>query len=185
MGPEEAERAPAQIEIVDYNPHWPRLFELEAARIRTALGSAVGVLEHVGSTSVPGLAAKPVIDIHLVVADSAGEGGYRTSLETAGYQLIIREPEWFQHRMFQGHDPAVNLHVFSNGCDEVKRALQFRDWLRVSLDDVVLYAETKRRLAKNSWTYVQDYADGKQEVIAEIMARAQDWALAGRKRAGD
>jgi GrpB-like predicted nucleotidyltransferase (UPF0157 family) len=177
--PLEPERAAGRIEVVDYDPVWPQLFQAEATRVRGALGAAALSVEHVGSTSVPGLAAKPVIDINLTVADSADEGAYAPALEAAGYRLAVREPEWFEHRMFKGADPAVNLHVFSAGCPELARMRLMRDWLRESLQDLALYAQTKRRLSAGDWAYVQDYADAKGEVVAEIMARAQAWA-AGR-----
>ncbi len=99
-----------------------------SARIRGALGERALRVEHAGSTAVPGLAAKPVIDIVLAVADSAAETEYARDLETAGYALTIREPEWLEHRMFTM--PGVNLHVFSDGCSEIGRMLAFRDWLR-------------------------------------------------------
>lgn len=112
---------------MNYDDDWPRLFEREAERIRGALGNHALQIEHVGSTSVPGLAAKPVIDIVLVVADSADESAYVPDLEVAGYVLRIREPDWFEHRLLKGPDTNVNLHVFSRGCSEVQVMLDFRD----------------------------------------------------------
>jgi GrpB-like predicted nucleotidyltransferase (UPF0157 family) len=131
------------------------------------------MIEHVGSTSVPGLAAKPLIDIVLVVDSTPDESSYVPALEAAGYVLRIREPEWFQHRMLRRHDPTVNLHVFSLGCEEVERMLAFRDWLREHEDDRILYEETKRELATRRWKYAQNYADAKTSVVREIMARAR------------
>lgn len=170
------ERAAGKIAVVDYDPAWPELFAAEAAKIRQVLGSAALAVEHVGSTAVPGLAAKPVIDINLTVADSADEAAYAPALEAAGYRLIVREPGWFEHRMFKGAEPAVNLHVFSAGCPELARMRRMRDWLRASPQDLALYAATKRKLAEGEWALVQDYADAKQEVIDHIMARATAWA---------
>ena len=121
---------------------------------------------------LPGLAAKPVIDILLVVENAANENRYAPELERSAYRLIIREPEWHQHRMFKRADPDVNLHVFSAGCDEIDRVLTFRNWLRVSEIDRELYARTKRELAQRHWKYTQDYADAKTSVIEMIMARA-------------
>lgn len=180
-----ARRLDGPIAIAEYDPDWPRQFDREALRIRTALGEAALAIEHVGSTAVPGLAAKPIIDIHLVVADAAREEAYAPPLERAGYRLTIREPHWFDHRMFKGHKPAVNLHVFSPGCPELVRVRLFRDWLRQSPDDAALYAMTKRRLAGMTWAYVQNYADAKQGVIDEIMARARAWAAAQAGLGGD
>src|SRR5262245_16761182 len=134
------------IQIVDYDLEWPRLFEREAVRIRAALGDRVLLLEHVGSTSVPGLAAKPKIDILLVVADSANEPAYVPDMQAAGYRLHIREPDWFEHRMFKGPDIDINLHVFTQGCSEIDRMLLFRDWLRANAADRDLYERTKREL---------------------------------------
>ena len=126
------------IRVVPYDPAWPRLFDREAARIRAALGDRALRLEHVGSTSVPGLAAKPRIDILLVVADSGDEPAYVPALEAAGYALRIREPEWYEHRVFKGPDTDVNLHVFSPGCPEIDRMLGFRDHLRADDADRAL-----------------------------------------------
>ena len=107
-------------------------------------------LDHVGSTSVPGLAAKPLIDIDLVVADTTDESAYVPKLEAIGYVLRVREPDWFEHRMLRGHDPPVNLHVFPPGCEEVERMLVFRDHLRSNAEDRELYERTKRELAARS-----------------------------------
>ncbi|NLK97254.1 MAG: GrpB family protein [Epulopiscium sp.] len=109
----------AQITIVEYDPDWPQIFEREANRIRSVLGKKALKIEHVGSTSVPGLCAKPIIDIVLVVENSADEPSYVPALEAAGYSLRIREPEWFEHRLFKGPDTDINLHVFSKGTSEI------------------------------------------------------------------
>ena len=161
------------IQIDDYNPEWPALFEREAARIRAALGDRVVLLEHVGSTSVPGLAAKPRIDILLVVPNSADEPSYVPPLEAAGYVLRIREPDWHEHRVFKGPGTDVNLHVFSPGSTEIERMLLFRDWLRNNPSDRQLYERTKRELAQREWRYTQNYADSKTEVVEKIIARAK------------
>jgi GrpB-like predicted nucleotidyltransferase (UPF0157 family) len=163
-----------QITLVEYDDAWPRLFAREAERVRTALGDRVIRLEHVGSTSVPGLAAKPLIDILLVVADTADEAAYVPALEAAGYVLRIREPGWFEHRLFKGPDTDVNLHVFSQGCPEGDRMLLFRDWLRANPEDRELYERTKRELAQRTWKHVQNYADAKTAVVRTIMARAEN-----------
>ena len=104
-----------KVQVVDYDPEWPGLFQREAERIRAVLGERVVQLEHVGSTSVPGLAAKPIIDIMLIVPDSSDEPAYVPDLEAAGYVLVIREPDWYQHRCFKGPDTNVNLHTYSPG----------------------------------------------------------------------
>ena len=163
----------SKIEIVDYDPAWPGLYEREAARVRKALGDRVVRLEHAGSTSVPTLPAKPIIDIVLEVQDSADEPAYVPALEAAGYVLHIREPEWFEHRVFKGPDTNINLHVFSAGCEETDRMVLFRDWLRGYDADRERYAAVKRELAARDWKYVQQYADAKTAIVEEIMSRAE------------
>ena len=159
----------APITLTTYDPDWPRSFDREADRIHSALGTVALRVEHVGSTSVPGLMAKPVIDVLLIVPDSADEARYAPQLEAAGYVLRIRQPEWFEHRLFRRSDPSVNLHVFSPGTAEVERMLRFRDRLRD--DDAARdrYQRTKRELAELTWRHVQDYADAKSAVIGEIL----------------
>jgi GrpB-like predicted nucleotidyltransferase (UPF0157 family) len=165
-------RVDGPIELVDSDPAWPALFAREASRIRVLLGERVLLLEHAGSTSVPGLAAKPIIDIVLGVADSADEAAYVPAMEAGGYVLRIREPDWHEHRVFKGPDTDMNLHVFSAGSTEIARMLAFRDWLRSHDEDRLLYERTKRELAAREWMYVQHYADAKTEVVAAIMERA-------------
>jgi GrpB-like predicted nucleotidyltransferase (UPF0157 family) len=160
----------APIRLAEYDPKWPELFRREGERIRAALDDRVVRLEHVGSTSVPGLATKPQIDMCLVVADSTDEASYVPALEAAGYVLVIREPDWYEHRCFGATDQRINLHVFSEGCPEIERMLLFRDHLRTNAAD--LYERTKRNLAARKWKYVQNYADAKTAVVEEILAGA-------------
>ena len=162
------------IVLAEPDPAWPGLFAREEARIRSILGERVLRLEHTGSTSVPGLAAKPVIDISMTVADVLDEPAYATDLEAAGYRLVIREqePAWYDHRVFKGPDTNINLHVFSAGSPELDRMVGFRDWLRTHGDDRQLYEDTKRVLVRRDWKYVQNYADAKGEVVEQIAARA-------------
>ncbi len=162
----------APIELRDYDPRWPNLYDQQAARVRDALGERAVRVEHVGSTSVPGLAAKPIIDIVIEVPDSADEPAYVQDLEHAGYILRIREPDWFEHRFFRTDDGRVQLHVFSAACPETDRMVRFRDWLRANDADRALYERTKRELAARDWKYMQQYADAKTGVVAEIMTRA-------------
>jgi GrpB-like predicted nucleotidyltransferase (UPF0157 family) len=167
-----APRHDAPIHLAPYDAAWPSLYEREAARLRGVLGARVVRLEHVGSTSVPGLSAKPVIDIVLVVPDSANEDAYVPDLLAAGYRLTIREPDWHEHRLFKGPDTNINLHTFSPGSSEVRRMLAFRDRLRTHPDELAAYEATKRELAARRWAFVQDYADAKGEVVEAIIARA-------------
>ena len=162
------------IVLTESDPAWPSLFDREEARIRTILGDRVVRLEHTGSTSVPGLAAKPCIDITMTVPNVVDEAAWVPDLEAAGYRLVIREhePDWYDHRVFKGPDTNVNLHVFSAGCRELDRMVGFRDWLRSHPEDRELYEPTKRDLVKRDWAFVQNYADAKGEVVEQIAARA-------------
>ncbi|MEV0622416.1 GrpB family protein [Nonomuraea sp. NPDC050404] len=164
----------APVHLADYDPAWPARYERLAAGIRRALGGVVLRLEHVGSTSVPGLCAKPILDILLTVADPADEAAYVPPLEAVGYVLHIREPDWYEHRVLKvpGGEMPVHLHVLPDGCLEVPRMLGFRDRLRQHDEDRDLYARTKRDLARRTWKYVQNYADAKGEVVESILARA-------------
>jgi GrpB-like predicted nucleotidyltransferase (UPF0157 family) len=167
----------AKVVIADYDPAWPEWFEQDRVRIAAALGPVALSIEHVGSTSVPGLPAKPIIDILLQVADTVAEGTYVPQLEAAGYTLRIREPEWLEHRVLRrrGAPYDVNVHVFSPRYaeEEIARMLTFRDWLRANEEDRTLYAATKHELSTRDWRYVQDYADAKTDVVNQILARAQ------------
>lgn len=161
----------SSILLREYDPEWPEQFAGEADRIRSVLGARALRIEHVGSTSVPGLIAKPVVDILLVVENSADEPAYVPALQAAGYVLRIREPEWHEHRMFKSTGIDLNLHVFTAGAREIQRMLLFRDRLRNDPAERQLYAESKRQLANHRWKYVQDYADAKSEVIEAILSR--------------
>lgn len=160
------------IVIVDYDPEWARRFEIERERIVGALAGRALAVDHIGSTSVPGLAAKPIVDICLTVADSSVEAAYVGDLQAVGYELRVREPDFHQHRMLRTSAHDTNVHVFTQGSEEIARYLVFRDWLRQSATDRELYASTKRQLAGQDWPTTQDYADAKTDVINTILAHA-------------
>lgn len=164
-----------EIRILDYDPNWPREFETHAEVIRRALGETALRVEHIGSTSVPGLAAKPIIDILVVVPDAANEPAYVPQLEAAGYLLRVREPEWNQHRMFRTPAKNAHVHIYSIGCQEIDRNLIFRDRLRQNDDDRHRYEQTKRALAAQEWPDMNDYAAAKTEVIEGIIAASTSW----------
>jgi len=161
-----------KIELAPYDPEWPGLYEREAAHIRKILGERVLLLEHVGSTSVPGLPAKPIIDIDLQVADTRDENAYVPHLTLAGYVLIVREPDWYEHRLFKGPAANINLHVFGTQLDEVERHLLLRDWLREHPEDRDLYRDTKVELSRREFRNVNEYAAAKTRVVVEILKRA-------------
>ncbi|MFE7745258.1 GrpB family protein [Nocardia sp. NPDC057455] len=175
----EAEPYAVKVFIEDYNPAWPDWYAEEEAVLRAALGDTAVRIEHTGSTSVPGLAAKPLIDMLLLVPDAADEAAYLPALEAAGYALRVRQPDWYQHRCLvrrvdSGARWSVNLHVLSpeSGAPEIERILTFRDRLRTHDDDRAYYERTKRALAQRDWKFVQHYANAKSEVIEEILGRA-------------
>jgi GrpB-like predicted nucleotidyltransferase (UPF0157 family) len=159
------------VSLVAYSNEWPRTFAAERDRIVSVLAETALEVHHAGSTSVPGLRAKPIIDIVLVVPDTTDEGAYVAPLEGIGYAFRLREPEWFEHRLLRHDEPAVNLHVFPPRCLEVARMLAFRDHLRVNDEDRLLYESTKAALSEREWPTVQDYANAKDDVVAGIMSR--------------
>lgn len=158
------------IEIVDYRPDWPEKFERHRKIISVALDGSALRIEHIGSTSVPGLAAKPIIDILVVVRNSTDESTYLPQLEAAGYVLRVREPDWNEHRMFKTPEMDVHVHVYSAGCPEIERNLIFRDRLRQNIDDRRRYEQTKRELAAREWSDMNEYANAKTEVIEGVIS---------------
>jgi len=163
-------RLDGRIYLAPYDDSWPVLFAEQARRIEKVLGPLVRAIEHVGSTSVPGLAAKPIIDINLLVPDTRREDDYVPPLLAVGYSFQIREPDWYEHRLFRAEEPPVNLHVFSEGCAEHAQMMAFRDHLRKDADARKHYQDVKTALAERRWRYVQDYADAKSGVIGQILA---------------
>jgi GrpB-like predicted nucleotidyltransferase (UPF0157 family) len=161
------------IKIAEYDSTWPALFAKHAKIIADALGSAARRIEHIGSTSVPGLAAKPIIDILVVVKNSADESVYLRQMEAAGYVLRVREPDWHEHRMFRTPDRDVHVHIYSDGCPEITRILTFRDRLRRNSGDRTRYEQTKRRLATQDWSDMNAYAQAKTVVIEDVIAASQ------------
>jgi GrpB-like predicted nucleotidyltransferase (UPF0157 family)/predicted enzyme related to lactoylglutathione lyase len=179
-GPDWVSEGPTRVDgpvrLVDPDPGWPAAGARLAAAVRDALGPVALLVEHCGSTAVPGLVAKPLIDLVLAVPDPTDEAAYVEPLAPLGYALRHREPHWHDHRLLKQVDPAtgrqVNLHVFGIGCVEIDRMLAFRDHLRTDPDDLALYRRTKQGLARRSWELVQQYADAKGPVVEQIVARA-------------
>jgi GrpB-like predicted nucleotidyltransferase (UPF0157 family) len=165
-------REPFTPVISNYDPGWPSRFAELEARIGASLGDAALAVEHIGSTSVPQLAAKPIIDVLVVVADVEAEPSYVTALEDAGFVLRVREP---RHRMFRTPERDVHVHVYSSGDQAIADYLDLRDWLRVDESDRALYAGVKRDLAQRTWTDMNHYADAKTDVIQQVLGRARVW----------
>ncbi|CAN5738034.1 hypothetical protein BH23ACT11_BH23ACT11_18100 [soil metagenome] len=162
------------IVIVDHDPAWAGRFRREEASIQRALGAAALRIEHIGSTAVPGLAAKPIVDILVVVDNAADEDSYVPALQNAGYGLRIREPDFNEHRMLRNGEKDVHVHVYPPDSPEIDRYLLLRDHLRVNASERALYARAKRELAAETWPTIQHYSDAKTEVVEAIIARATE-----------
>ena len=156
------------IVLVDYDPSWPMRFQDERAKITTALGAEAIRVEHIGSTAVPGLAAKPIIDVLVTLADIEDESRYLPAVQRAGYVLRVREPG---HRMVRTPELDVHVHIWPDDDPAVTAHLAFRNRLRSNTDDRDLYAATKRRLAQQDWPTMNHYADAKTDVILQILSR--------------
>lgn len=167
-------RPPAQpVVVVDPDPEWPAAYAEVERRLRDALGRRVLAVEHVGSTAVPGLPAKPVLDVDLVVPDAAEEDDWLPALERLGLVLVVREPEWQEHRMLRSDGPVANIHVFGPQALEPRRHVLFRDWLRAHPEDRAAYGDLKRRLAaEHSFTDVMEYNNRKAALVYDILERA-------------
>jgi GrpB-like predicted nucleotidyltransferase (UPF0157 family) len=169
-GPEKRE-----IILVGYRDSWPSMFRQERDKIVAALGEKAIRVDHVGSTSVPGLTAKPIIDIDLSVTSADDEQDYLAPLLSVGYRLRVREED---HRLVRTPDRTVHVHICSAGSEWERRHLLFRDWLRRDQADREAYAALKRELAQRDWPDMNAYADAKGGLIARITDRAESWAAA-------
>jgi len=165
------------IVIADYDSEWPVRFEELALQVKNALGTGALTVEHIGSTAVPGLAARPIIDMLLIVRDVTDEGAYVTPLEQEGFVLRVREP---RHRMLRTTERDVHIHVFEPESLEIKDYRDLRDWLRVNEADRALYAAKKKTLAQQQWSDMNHYADAKSSVIQQILGRARVWRATSR-----
>lgn len=166
---------PIPLEVVQPDPSWPAQFADVKAKIEAALGSSLLAVSHVGSTSVPDMPAKPVIDIDVTVANILDESTYAPTLEAAGFQFLHREPSWNQHRLFYNYDPPANLHVFGPESKELIRHAAMRDWLLTHPEDRKVYARVKMEASKVAIANGEDvnqYNDRKSPVLQEILVRA-------------
>jgi GrpB-like predicted nucleotidyltransferase (UPF0157 family) len=161
------------IVVVPYSPEWSARFDVERQRIEDALGAIARRVDHVGSTSVPGLPAKPIVDIDLSVPDADDELAYLPALEGAGYRLRVRQRG---HRMVRTPALDVHVHICTDGCDWERRHLLFRDWLRNDGRDRDAYAALKQDLAMRAWPDMNAYAEAKSSMISDITRRAEAWA---------
>ncbi|WIE63312.1 GrpB family protein [Curtobacterium sp. MCLR17_032] len=154
----------------EYDRAWAVTFTEHRDRILRAVGALDVRVEHIGSTSVPGLAAKPIVDLVVVVPDVTDESAYLEPLLGAGYELRVREPG---HRLVRTPARDVHVHVYERGATAVEDYLLLRDRLRSDPDDRALYEQTKRALLGGTWDDMNDYADAKTDVIRAVMGRAR------------
>ena len=174
-------REQVPIVVVDHDEQWPERYGLVRDRVRAALGPAALRVEHIGSTSVPALAAKPIIDVLLVVQDVEDEAAFVPPLQRAGFVLRVREPG---HRMLRTPARDVHVHLYEPDHEAVSAYLDLRDWLRTDADDRGLYERTKRALATRTWTDMNAYADAKTDVVLAILGRARAWRASQEATAG-
>ncbi|MDN3477734.1 GrpB family protein [Curtobacterium sp. APC 4022] len=159
-----------RVGLHEYDPAWAVTFAAHRERILRAVGPLDVRVEHIGSTSVPGLAAKPIVDLVVVVPDVTDESAYLEPLLGAGYELRVREPG---HRLVRTPARDVHVHVYERGATAVTDYLLLRDRLRSDPDDRALYEQTKRQLLSGTWDDMNDYADAKTDVIRAVMGRAR------------
>ncbi len=158
---------------VPHDREWKWKFKKHRDIIASTLGRHALRIEHIGSTSVPHLSAKPIIDILLVVKDSSREETYLPALIRRGYELRVREPDFEEHRMLRTREKDVHIHVLSEGSPEIDRYLSFRNRLRAHPEVRNRYQALKRRLARADWADINEYADAKSDFI-EAQIRSSD-----------
>jgi GrpB-like predicted nucleotidyltransferase (UPF0157 family) len=165
------------VTIVEYDESWPARFEEEAARVTDALGPIALRVDHVGSTSVPGLAAKPIVDLQVSVASLQPMDAFREPLRAIGYEHF----EWLNADGVDDYpyfakppEPprAFHIHVAESGSFHERRHLAFRDWLRAHPEDAAEYERVKRNLAQREWPTMDEYANAKTAFIVTTTAKA-------------
>jgi GrpB-like predicted nucleotidyltransferase (UPF0157 family) len=169
-----------QVEVVDYNPAWSKRFLEEAAQIRQVLGRELVAIYHMGSTSVPGIKAKPIIDILVEVQDIEKLDGLNDHLVRLGYEAK-GEFGIIGRRFFIKNDGAVrthHLHVFQSGHSEISRVLTFRDYLCSHPEEAQAYGQLKEALAQQYPSDRESYTEGKTDFIRELDRKAMDCKLA-------
>lgn len=168
-------RAIAPVVLVDYDPAWSSCFEQERAQLRTASPTSLNEIQHFGSTAVPNLIAKPIIDMMAPVANL--DEAHRLGLMVNDLGYSPAETDFAKRALFRRDDPssALAYHLHLAVCSDwpVKNELLFRDWLRVHDDAVTEYAELKRRLASESHTDIRRYTFGKNDFIRGVIRKAR------------
>lgn len=174
------------IVVSDYDPNWPALFEQERTSIKNALGSFALAIEHMGSTAIPGLPSKPIIDL-LVGVSSLEEARKRciVPIEALGYRYLPEYASWLPGELFFRKGPpgpwTHHIHLMEPSCPRWEALLVFRDYLRAHPETAIAYANIKRALAASSNDDIKAYTTGKNNFVEETTAKARAW----RAHAGD
>ena len=171
-----------RVTVVPYGPRWPQAFAAASAEVAGALGANLLDIHHIGSTSIPGMHAKPVIDMLAVVADMAAVDVRDAQMRALGYEPMgefgIAGRRYFRRNNNAG-ERTHQLHAFEKGSPHVRRHLAFRDFMRAHPEPAAHYTTLKRRLADAHPTDIEAYMDGKDGFIKEMEARALAWAAGG------
>jgi GrpB-like predicted nucleotidyltransferase (UPF0157 family) len=165
----------SKVEVVPHNPQWRDAFEAEARHVAAALGENVSAIHHIGSTAIPNIYAKPVIDMLVEVGDIAGLDRQSSAMESLGYE-VMGEFGIAGRRYFRKETPegirTHQIHAFEAGSAEAERHLAFRDYMIAHPGDALMYSELKRRLAEEHPQNIDGYMDGKDAFIKEMDRRA-------------
>ncbi|MFL6211985.1 MAG: GrpB family protein [Pyrinomonadaceae bacterium] len=167
-----------KVEVVPHNPQWRDAFEAEAKHVAAALGENVVAIHHIGSTAIPNIYAKPVIDLLVEVRDITEVDGQSSAMESLGYEVMgeygIPGRRYFRKDNQEGIR-THHIHAFEAGSAEVERHLAFRDYMIAHPGDAQRYSELKRRLAEEHPQSIDGYMDGKDGFIKEMDRRATQW----------
>lgn len=174
----------SKVEVVPHDPRWRDAFEAEAGRVADALGETVVAVHHVGSTSIPGIYAKPIVDMLVEVRDVGEVDGRSQAMESLGYEVMgeygIPGRRYFRKDDREG-SRTHHVHAFEAGSAEAERHLAFRDYMIAHPEDAQRYSELKRRLADEHPQNIDGYMDGKDGFIKEIDRRAARWRTSQRR----
>lgn len=165
-----------RVEVTPYQEQWTRLFASEAEELKKIFGLQLVQIHHIGSTSIPGMAAKPVIDIMIEVSDINEVDRYNLEMESLGYEPKgengIPERRYFQKG---GNERSHHVHIYQTGNEQIDRHLQFRDYMIAHPEDAKQYSELKTSLAKQFPESIDDYIEGKDAFVKEMDRKASEW----------
>lgn len=167
-----------KVEVVPHDPSWSQAYRVESQSIHGALGGNVKEIHHIGSTAIPGMHAKPIIDLMVEVVDLSGVDQSNSRMEALGYEVMgefgIVGRRYFRKEL-AGGVRTHNVHVFEAGTDNVKRHLAFRDYMKAHPDEADQYGRLKQGLAEKFPKDIYGYMDGKDVMIKKLEKRALQW----------